>query len=885
MAPPVTVDCEIRTPEGFQRGLRDVLALATLPAIWIGAEPARVAESLAAALYATLEPDLVFVCLEGAPGAPRVAVVQTGRHTTDAALARALCEPIIAWARKHDPDELLAVAHPCSGRELHFAVHGIGFDASLGVVAAAFAHDALPLQRTLLALAATQAASAAQNAMLVASLRESVAQRQRAEDALAASIRHKDTLYALTDRLYRSTRIEDVYDVAMDAILAGLQCNRASVLLLDAEGVMRFVASRGLSETYCRAVEGHTPWSREETDPQPICVADIAQADIPPPLMRTILAEGIHALAFVPLVERGRLIGKFMTYYDAPHRFDDAELALALAIARHIAFGLERTRAVEELRENERRFREMIDALPAAIYTTDAQGWLTHFNPAAVRFSGREPVLGKDRWCVSWKLYYPDGRPMPHDACPFAIALTEGRVVHGAEAIAELPDGTRRWFTPFPTPIRDASGRLVGGINMLVDITERKHAEETEKRRTEEIRRLADEKAALVTQLQAADRRKDEFLAMLSHELRNPLAPIRTAVELLDHVNGDAAALANARGILSRQVKHMVALVDDLLDVARITRGSISLDKATVELRDIVENAIELSRPGIMRAGHALHVHIAQEPVRLVADPVRMAQVVANLLNNAARYTPNGGEIHVAAHAEGSSAKICVRDNGIGIAAHMLPRVFDLFTQASTGNRPAQGGLGIGLSLAKALVEMHGGTLEGRSEGPGRGSEFIVRVPGLVAGPEPGVRKPEPVSRAPRRRVLVVDDNVDAADSLSLLLMQMGHDVSIAYDARSALAEARARVPEIVFLDLSLPETDGYALAAQLRNGSGNGSGNTNGSGLRIIALTGHGREEDRRRTREAGFDAHLVKPVAFDTLSASLSNEPSSAIAAALTA
>jgi CheY-like chemotaxis protein len=304
-----------------------------------------------------------------------------------------------------------------------------------------------------------------------------------------------------------------------------------------------------------------------------------------------------------------------------------------------------------------------------------------------------------------------------------------------------------------------------------------------------------------------------------------------------------------------------------------------------VELRDIVENAIELSRPGIVRAGHALHVHIAQEPVRLVADPVRMAQVVANLLNNAARYTPNGGEIHVAAHAEGSSAKICVRDNGIGIAAHMLPRVFDLFTQASTGNRPAQGGLGIGLSLAKALVEMHGGTLEGRSEGPGRGSEFIVRVPGLVAGPEPGVRKPEPVSRAPRRRVLVVDDNVDAADSLSLLLMQMGHDVSIAYDARSALAEARARVPEIVFLDLSLPETDGYALAAQLRNGSGNGSGNTNGSGLRIIALTGHGREEDRRRTREAGFDAHLVKPVAFDTLSASLSNEPSSAIAAALTA
>ena len=871
------VDCEIRSPEGFQRGLRDVLALATLPAIWIGAEPRRLAESLAAALYATLEPELVFVCVEGAAGAPRVPVVQIGRHTTDATLAHALCERITAWAREHDPDELLVVAHPSGNGELRFAVHGIGFNASLGVVAAAFAYGPRPFQHTLLGLSATQAATAAQNAVLVASLRESVAQRQRAEDALAASIRHKDTLYALTDRLYRSTRIEDVYDVAMDAILAGLQCDRAAVLLFDAEGVMRFVASRGLSESYCQAVEGHTPWSGQETDPQPICVGDVVPADIPPPLVQTILGEGIHALAFIPLVQRGRLIGKFMTYYDAPHRFDDAELGLALAIARHIAFGLERTRAVEELRENERRFREMIDALPAAIYTTDAQGWLTHFNPAAVSFSGRQPVLGKDRWCVSWKLFHPDGRPMAHDACPFAIALTQGRVVHGAEAIAELPDGTRRWFTPFPTPIRDAAGRVVGGINMLVDITDRKRAEEMEKRRTEEIRRLADEKAALVTQLQAADRRKDEFLAMLSHELRNPLAPIRTAVELLGHVNGDAPTLAKARGILSRQVSHMVALVDDLLDVARITRGTISLDRKAVALRDIVESAIELSRPGIASACHALHVHIAEEPVQLVADPVRMAQVIANLLNNAARYTPKGGEIHVSAQAQGASATVSVRDNGIGIAAEMLPRVFDLFTQANSGNRPAQGGLGIGLSLAKALVEMHGGTLEGRSEGRGRGSEFIVRVPRLVTASAPGVRKPEPASSAPRRRVLVVDDNVDAADSLSLLLAQMGHDVSIAYDARSALAEARARGPEIVLLDLSLPETDGYALAAQLRNGNGNG--------LRIIALTGHGREEDRRRTREAGFDAHLVKPVAIDTLRVSLSNEPSSGIATAMTA
>jgi signal transduction histidine kinase/CheY-like chemotaxis protein len=457
---------------------------------------------------------------------------------------------------------------------------------------------------------------------------------------------------------------------------------------------------------------------------------------------------------------------------------------------------------------------------------------------------------------------------MPHDACPFAAALKEGKVVHGAEAIAELPDGTRRWFTPFPTPIRDATGRVVGGINMLVDITERKLAEETEKRRSAEIRRLADEKAALVEQLQAADRRKDEFLAMLSHELRNPLAPIRTAVDLLAAGHDDPALLAHARGILSRQVSHMVALVDDLLDVARITRGSISLDKKTVDLRDIVENAIELSRPGIENAHHALHVRVANQQVKLHADPVRMAQVVANLLNNAARYTPAGGEIRLDAGIDGAFATVSVRDNGIGISPELLPRVFELFTQLNTRNRPAQGGLGIGLSLAKALVEMHGGTLEGRSEGEGRGSEFILRVPALVSSTTAvAPASHEPVA-GPRRRILVVDDNVDAADSLSLLLEQMGHDVHIAYDARSALAEARACGPDIVLLDLSLPETDGYSLAAELRNGHGSNR-------PRIIAVTGHGREEDRRRTREAGFDAHLVKPVAVDALHAFLLPQP----------
>ena len=558
----------------------------------------------------------------------------------------------------------------------------------------------------------------------------------------------------------------------------------------------------------------------------------------------------------VPFYVAGKAVGTIWAIsHDERRKFDAEDLRLLESLGRFAsaayhamqlqgveALNAELRRAEKTLVESESRFRQMIDALPAAIYTTDAEGRLTHFNQLAVEFSGRMPQLGTDEYCVTWRLYNPDGTPLPHNQCPMAIALKEGRAIRGAEVIVERPDGTRAWVTPYPTPMRDAEGKITGGINMVVDITERKKTEAA---------------------LRESDRRKDEFLATLSHELRNPLAAIHTAVELLREAGGDAAVAGQAQGILARQVGHMTRLVDDLLELSRVTSGSITLQPETVKLADVVASAIETSKPGIESAGHKLEVSLPEEPVVLLADAVRLNQILANLLNNAARYTPPGGRIWLSVQREAGSAVVSVRDSGIGIAPEMLPRVFDMFTQGSIRNRPAQGGLGIGLSLARKLVEMHGGSIEARSGGLGEGSEFLVRLPLPAAQRQTVVaydRRSSPGAAMSARRVLIVDDNVDAAESLGALLRLMGHEVRIAFDGHSAMAAASAHLPEVVLLDIRMPEMDGYTVAGQLRK-------ERRLSGVRIVALTGHGHEEDRRKSREAGFDEHLVKPVARDAL------------------
>jgi signal transduction histidine kinase len=364
------------------------------------------------------------------------------------------------------------------------------------------------------------------------------------------------------------------------------------------------------------------------------------------------------------------------------------------------------------------------------------------------------------------------------------------------------------------------------------------------------------------------DRRKDEFLATLAHELRTPLAPIRNSLHILRMAGGDRGVAERMYEMMERQVNHMVRLVDDLMEVSRITRGKIDLRKEPVDLAAVVHSAVETSKPLIEAARHQLAVTLPDEPLILDADPVRLAQVLANLLNNAAKYTPEGGRIWLTARRAGSNAEVSVRDSGTGIPAEMLPKVFDLFMQVERTYSRAQGGLGIGLTLVRSLVSLHGGSVEARSEGPGRGSELVVRLP-LAAGLAPlqDSRDARPAAVAPRR-ILVVDDNRDAADSLGMLLKFLGADVCTANDGPAALEAFRTYRPSVMLLDIGLPEMDGYEVARRTRQ-------QPEGGDVTLIALTGWGQEEDRRRSREAGIDHHLVKPVDLGVLEKLLATLP----------
>jgi PAS domain S-box-containing protein len=373
---------------------------------------------------------------------------------------------------------------------------------------------------------------------------------------------------------------------------------------------------------------------------------------------------------------------------------------------------------------------------------------------------------------------------------------------------------------------------------------------------------IAVENTQLYRELRDADRRKDEFLATLAHELRNPLAPLRNGLQVLKLGGGSGQKADEARSMMERQLSHMVRLVDDLLDVSRITRNKLELRKERVALSAVVHSAVDTSRPLIEEFGHTFSVTLTPTPVFVDADPVRLAQVLSNLLNNAAKYTSPGGAITLTAEAQGAEAVIRVRDDGLGIPIDAQPHIFEMFSQLDRSVERAQGGLGIGLTLVRRLVEMHGGTVGVRSEGPGTGSEFTVRIPVLKdaqTGASEGIPELE-VSARTNRRILVVDDNRDAAESLGMMLDLMGNDVRTAGDGLAAIEAARDFQPDVVLLDIGLPRLNGYDACRRIREQPWS-------KGMVIVALTGWGQEEDRRRSREAGFDHHLVKPVEFAML------------------
>jgi PAS domain S-box-containing protein len=429
--------------------------------------------------------------------------------------------------------------------------------------------------------------------------------------------------------------------------------------------------------------------------------------------------------------------------------------------------------------------------------------------------------------------------------------LRRGERIDHFETLRVAKSGRRIDVALTISPVRNAAGVIVGASKIARDIGERKASEQARECAIGELRRAEEA-------LRDADRRKDEFLAVLAHELRNPLAPIRYAVAWAQRDGCGTAGRLQAQAIIERQVEHMSRLLDDLLDVSRITRGTLLLRRSSVDLRAALAAAQEAARPLLEAKGHALAVTLPPMPARLVADPVRLAQILANLLVNAAKYTDTGGHIEVEARAEKGELVVAVRDDGIGIPAELMPRLFTLFAQASPALERSEGGLGIGLSLVRGLVELHGGSVAAHSSGPGHGAEFVVRLP--IGEPTtvdpPDESPPARTSSHPRPlRVLVADDNRDSAASCAALLESSGHEMSIAHSGSEAFELACSVEPDALLLDVGMPGLNGYQLAQRIR-GTGWGRAAT------LIAITGWGQEQDKRRAREAGFDHHLTKPI-----------------------
>jgi signal transduction histidine kinase/CheY-like chemotaxis protein len=442
------------------------------------------------------------------------------------------------------------------------------------------------------------------------------------------------------------------------------------------------------------------------------------------------------------------------------------------------------------------------------------------------------------------------GVDIPADELPMQYAIAHRTSVRNEIEIV-LKDGTVRYVQNDVEPLFDAHGEVYGCVSVVVDLTERKLAEDA---------------------LRNADRLKDEFLATLSHELRNPLAPIRNALEVMRLAGTDTELVEHARAIMERQLLQLVRITDDLLDVSRITQNKLDLRRERIDLRTVLEGAAEATRPLIDAERHVLTLDLPAEPAWVDADFSRLAQAFANLLNNAAKYTEPGGRIRIGAVVNGTEATVSVTDNGIGIPPALLPRIFDMFMQFEGSRDRAQGGLGLGLTLVKRLVELHGGTIQVHSDGPGHGSEFVVRLPlaptgeALAASPRTRSRTKPPAGC----RILIAEDNPDAAEMLRIMLTVMGQDVRVAWDGVQAVALAETFEPQIALLDIGMPRMDGYEAARRIRGRLG--------TRVVLVALTGWGQDDDIRRAREAGFDRHFTKPAepeAFEELIAACAQPP----------
>ena len=677
-----------------------------------------------------------------------------------------------------------------------------------------------------------------------------VERRAEAEKQLAVQIDGLERLHALALKLAHTPSLRDKLDAIVQTAAEIHETSRGLLCVYRADGrEIEACSSIGLDKELVASLvqrdDAVAPSRHSFARKTRIVVEDIETDDRFEAVRDVARTAGFRSVHTTPITMRsGEVIGVLSLHFTAPRKPTQLQMRLADLCAAHAADAVDAARSEEALRQSEEQFRHLADNMSQFAWMADGNGSLFWYNERWFEFTG---TTLDDMQGWGWtKVHHPDhvDRVVKkiEDAFKTGQAWEDTFPLRGK-------DGTYRWFLSRAVPLRDTSGRVVRWFGTNTDITAVREAE----MKLQQAKEAAEE----------ANRAKDQFLAMLGHELRNPLAPIVTALELAkSHDEDHSGEIA----VMERQVQHLVRLVEDILDIARFTRGKVTIVRERIELSAVVRRALEMSMPLIGEKHHQLQVDVPEEGLAVNGDPVRLAQIVSNLVSNAAKYTNPNGRISIHAGREEGTIVFRVKDNGIGLSPDALKSIFDEFVQESEALKSARGGLGLGLAIVKKLVQLHGGTVEAHSEGRGRGSEFVVRLPpatGTPAEAQPALRT-EPVAAAQPRRILIVDDNEDAAALLEQTLRRMGYVVAVAYDGAAALDTAADFQPEVALIDLNLPKISGYDLPPLLRSVPGLAN-------LRLVAATGHGEESVRDRTREAQFDAHLVKPIGIRTLARTL--------------
>jgi PAS domain S-box-containing protein len=641
-----------------------------------------------------------------------------------------------------------------------------------------------------------------------------------------AMLRDRQRQYAVCDLLAESRRAAEVLREQRERYRVTLASIGDAVIATDIEGRVTFLNQVG---------QQLTGWVADTALGRPIdqifrIVHETTRQPLVSPVQR-VLSEG----ATVGLVNHTILVGRDGSEYAiddsaAPMRNESGDPVGAVLVFRDITdkARAERDRAL---------LASVVESSEDAIISKTLEGIILSWNTGAEQLFGYTPQEAIGRPIT---LIIP--LELKQEESAILGRIRDGKRVEHFETVRVSKQGRRIDISLTISPVRDGEGRVIGASKVARDITDRKRAEAA---------------------LKEANRRKDEFIALLAHELRNPLAPLRNGLHVMRLAGDDAEAVAQARTMMDRQLGHLVRLVDDLLDVARITQNKMELRRSRVLLADAVDNAVEAARPFIEAAGLELTVLLPAEPVFLDADLTRLSQVISNLLTNSAKYTDRGGRIWLSAEIQPGTVRVSVRDNGIGIPAESLSCIFDMFSQVDRSVERTTGGLGIGLALVKGLVEMHGGTVKAQSGGPGAGSTFTVSLPVLETSPAlPEVATPDEsrTLSGPKRKILVVDDNRDSADSMALMLKLAGHEIVTAHDGIEAVEVAQEFRPEVVLMDIGMPRLNGLDATRRIR-------AETWGKTMIIIALTGWGQDTDRDQSKEAGCDGHLVKPITLSDL------------------